>query len=483
MIEILPSQSSQYINYQSNSKRTITDYLIRSTGDPALLDLVNIDPSTLPPIRLQITYDAAQLPEFSVRYLLFERSLQSYEEEAIAAPSAGSFDIPSAVLPLDVVQRALQFSATGMFPFSLIVEEQIDVGELTASRLFERQVSPSEEDGTDVIFLLNRTRTELGEVPIRGYSETIGDLRTEIIWRVTVLGKADQLCHLEIDDLSQPFGLDDYKGRIELAMSTIGGTVLARIPAYFEEHFPSTRGLPLPVRVTIDELSVDSPVRIYLAHRAPELECFYPTGDSVLDKLIRLVHAELIKRGLPVSPASCQYQKVLNQFLKYRNSLLATDPKAEFADPKVLRQSEREFHNHLYHRLIASLDIGNPTYEGTIGNGRVDLLIGGFPTELKVERRPNVDTEEIVRAYSSQAADYVARCNSGFGFLLVLDAVLGRVTPTAPAEHDLVIIDVTTASGDSVAVIGLVMRLPEPPSRLSKVTTKIKNAVTHIRST
>jgi len=482
MIEIQPSQSSQYINYQTHSKRTTTDYIIRSTVDAERLDLVSTDLSSLPPIRLQVTYNAARSVEFSVRYLLFERSLQSYEEEPIAAPAPGSFDIPFSVLPTEVVQRALQFSASGIFPFSVIVEEQIDIAELTGSGLFERQVSPGEEDGSEVIFLLNRTRTDLGDVPIQEYSERVGDLRTEIIWRVTVQGTGNPQCHLEIDDLRQPFGLSDYRERIRLAMSTFGGTVLDRIPSYFAEHFQSTIGLALPVKVIIHELSVDSPIRIHLARRAPEMECFYPTGDPVLDSLIRSVHAELIKRGFPVNPGDCQYQKVLNQFLKYRQALLTTDPRAKFADPKILRESERKFHNHLYLRLTANLDMGAPTYEGTLGNSRIDLLISGIPTELKVERRPDVRTEDIIRTYCDQAADYVARCSSRFGFLLVLDAVQGRLTPTAPADHDLFIVDVPTASGNSVAIIGIVMRLPEPPSLLSKAKTKLKSVVTRIKS-
>jgi hypothetical protein len=184
-----------------------------------------------------------------------------------------------------------------------------------------------------------------------------------------------------------------------------------------------------------------------------------------------------------VSPAACHYQRVLNQFLKYRNSLLVANPKAKFADPNVLRKSELEFHNHLYLRLINDLDFGGKTvYEVTTGNSRIDLLISDIPTELKVERRPDVSTEEIVRTYCGQAAEYVARCDSGFGFLVVLDGVFARETPTAPVDQDLVIADVTTASGDSVAIIGIVLRLPEPPSRLSRVKAKIKNAVTQIRS-
>jgi hypothetical protein len=149
----------------------------------------------------------------------------------------------------------------------------------------------------------------------------------------------------------------------------------------------------------------------------------------------------------------------------------------------VLRKSELEFHNHLYLRLINDLDFGGKTvYEVTTGNSRIDLLISDIPTELKVERRPDVSTEEIVRTYCGQAAEYVARCDSGFGFLVVLDGVFARETPTAPVDQDLVIADVTTASGDSVAIIGIVLRLPEPPSRLSRVKAKIKNAVTQIRS-
>jgi hypothetical protein len=452
--------------------------------DVADLDLRSAELS-LPPIHLQIryAYDATYMPEFSVKYFLFERSLQSFQEEGIEAPVRGSLDIPCRVLPLEVVQRALQVSAAGEFRFSLIIDEEIDFNDLTARQVFERQRSPGEEDGSELIFLVNRTISELGDVPVRGYSETVGDLRTEIIWRITVQGAVNEHCHIEIDNLTQPFDLMDYKERIEVAVRSFGGEVLGRIPAYFAKHFPSTEGLPLPVKVVIDEVRVNSPVRIYLARRAPELECFYPTGNDILDKLIKHVHSELINRGLPVSPAACHYQRVLNQFLKYRNSLLVANPKAKFADPNVLRKSELEFHNHLYLRLINDLDFGGKTvYEVTTGNSRIDLLISDIPTELKVERRPDVSTEEIVRTYCGQAAEYVARCDSGFGFLVVLDGVFARETPTAPVDQDLVIADVTTASGDSVAIIGIVLRLPEPPSRLSRVKAKIKNAVTQIRS-
>lgn len=483
MIEIQASPSSQHINYQTHTKRTITDYFIRSTIDVADLDLLTADLNDLPRIPLQIRYDADKIPEISVRYLLFETSLQSYQEEEIAPPVPGSFDVPCEVLPLEVVQRALHGSSTGVFPFTLIVKEQIDIDVLMAEQLIVRKASPGEEAGSEVIHLLNNTVTEHGGVPILDYSETVGDLRAEIIWQVAVHGAVNQRCHLEIDELSQWFELDEYTERIKLAVRTFPGAVLDRIPSYFAQHFPATNGLPLPVRVVIDEVPVNSPVRIYTARRAPELECFYPTGSDVLDKLICDVHAELIKRGLPVSPASCQYQKPLNQFLKYRNSLLTADPRAQFADPKVLRESEREFHNHLYRTLINSLVFGEPTvYEATTGNSRIDLLIADIPTELKIERQLGVSTEEIVGKYCGQAADYVGRRNSRFGFLLVLDAVLGRATPTAPAEQDLCIVDVETDSGGSVAVVGIVMRLPEPPSLLSKAKARIKSVVTRISS-
>jgi len=424
------------------------------------------------------------MPEFSVKYFSFLRSLQSYEEEGIEPPEPGSLEIPSKVLPLEIVQRALQVSAAGEFRFSLIIDEEIEFGDLHARQVFERQVSPGEEDGSEVIFLLNKTMSEHGDVPIREYSEMVGDLRNEIIWRVTVHGATNQHCHLEIDDLTQRFELNEYKERIELAVRSFGGAVLERIPSYFSQHFPTTNGVPLTVKVVIDEVPVNSPVRIYLARRAPELECFYPTGNDVLDKIIKSVHGELLKRGLPVSPESCQYQRVLNQLLKYRNSLLTANPKAKFADPSVLRRSELEFHNHLYIRLINDLEFGEKTiYEATTGNSRIDLLISDIPTELKVERRLDVSTEDIIATYCAQAGEYVARCNSSFGFLVVLDAVLGRPTPTASVDQDLLIVDVPTASGKPLAVIGMVMRLPEPPSRLSKAKTKLKSAVTRITGT
>jgi hypothetical protein len=479
MIEIQPSQPSQRINYATKSKQTITEYLIRPTVDVAELDLRDDDPN-LPPIRLQTRFDPANLPEFSVKYLMFESQLERYQEEAIAPPAPGSLDIPTRTLPLEIVQRALKVSAAGEFHFSLKVEEQINFPQLAEDGLFEHDVAPGEEDGSEVISLVNRISNELGEIPIRDYCETVGDLRTEIIWQISVDGAANRLCHLEIDDLTTPFGLNEYRERIELAVKSIDGTVIERVPKYFAQHFPTTRGLPLPVKVVIDEVPANSPVRIFLAKRAPELECFYPTGNDTLDALIRHVHAELIRRGLPVSPGSCLYQKVLKHFLKYRNALLAADPRAKFGDPKLLRENEREFHNHLYLALMNNLDMGDPIYEGTIGNSRIDLLISGIPTELKLERRRDVTTEDIVRTYCDQAADYVARCNSPFGFLLVLDAVLARATPTAPAEQDLFIVDVPTASGNSVAVVGIVMRLPEPPSRLSKAKTKVKSVVTRI---
>jgi hypothetical protein len=114
-----------------------------------------------------------------------------------------------------------------------------------------------------------------------------------------------------------------------------------------------------------------------------------------------------------------------------------------------------------------SLDFGDIHTEVIEGNSRMDLLISTLPTELKIERNKDVSTADIFNSYAQQAADYVARMESYLGFLVVLDAAGNRDEPTPPARQDVDLVDVVTASGARLTVIGLVIRHPRSASDFS----------------
>jgi len=224
---------------------------------------------------------------------------------------------------------------------------------------------------------------------------------------------------------------------------------------------------PLDVRVTVPEVEVNKVYQIdlHLKHPADELYC--PTTIPIIDKCILSIHRQLLENGISFGLHTETYQRLLRQLFLYRYHCGLTP---DYINSLVASQSEIQgFHRHLQSKLVAGLDYEalEIVNEQPLGNSRVDMVITGYPVELKLEDRRNANTDEIVRRYESQAADYVARRGSPFGFLLILDTVLDRVQPTATLEQDIKFRNVRTVSGDTVIVIAVVVRIPRPSSDFS----------------
>jgi hypothetical protein len=466
MIEIIVEHVEQLIEFRARIRRTITDYVIRSTlEDPSQANLALAEPDGLPPIRIQAPYEAPELAELRLQYRLFQRPLESKKEESVVPAIPGQMELPCTVLPLDVVQRVLETSLRPEYRFALIIDEPVDIERLTTDGMLEIQSSPGEEIGAEVVRVMNHVHGPLGRVPVYSFVHVLGDLREFVIREPRVIGVPEHQWHIQIDDLEYQLNAQEYNGHIERALALPGLPFLDRLPSYLTAQFPQTAGRVLTVKIVIEELLTD---RAYLARfrrTAPERDLFHRTNNAALDGIILRTQIELLRRGLPFGQEHSAYQRVLAQLLQFRRMLAVG---AQFADPEALRRSERDFHNSLYNRLGVTLEFGDPiVYEVTTGNSRVDLLIANLPTELKLERREGVTTEEIIHTYMAQAADYVSRCESQLGFLVVLDAVPERDVPMPPAEQDVLVVDVLTASGRTVPVIGIVMRLPRRSSELS----------------
>lgn len=469
MIEIRTGESEQYINFSTRFKRTVTHYSIRSaTPDPDSLDL-SAKVTELPIISIPAEFSAACAPEFRLSHRLYQRPLESHKEYSIDPPPEGSYILPCSVLRLEIVEQVLKSREGAEFYFDLIIDEQIDIDELLEAKTFRIEVSSGERSEEEVVAILNRITTNLGPIPITDYFQVIGDLRTEVVWEPEVAGIPSDNWYIEIDELGPYFTPQGYRELIEQALALTGTSVLERIPRRLKDEFRSMSDGPLTVKVIITEIPYDVPLTIRY-RRHPEREIFFPTNIEPIDQVLRRVHLELLQLGMPVGPAAAQYQRVLSYLLKYRSQLLTLNPKVRFADPDVLRENERSFHNHLYLRLNTDLEFGDPNiiYEHEAGNSRIDLLISSIPTELKLERRNNLTTQQIIDTYKQQAADYASRCESPIGILAVLDAVPERGEPSPPAEQDVVVVAVPTASGGPMAVVGIVMRLPRAPSGFSK---------------
>jgi len=469
MIDILIGQTDQYINLETGTRFTRTEYYIVSAlpkGDP--VDFSSIDISTLPPIRIQIRYDQGGNTEFTIRYLLFQMVFESPQEITVSPSGLGSFDIPCSELPLEIVQHALQQKDDATFPFELIITEQFNMHDLNQCLRIEERKDIN--FGEDLVEVENTARSHVGAnlipIPLKSSVRIIGNLREEIIWRVEAIGIEAHKWHVEINDIGLPFQPSEYRELIERALNQQGDNILRRVGTYLGGRYPITDGRPLPIKVVFDEIPPQQTVRIRYLRRFPEEELFFRTGSEPLDRIILNIHRELVRKGLSVGPDAPIYQKVFAAFLKVRASILTVPG---FVDYNEIKKDERTFHQWLHGLLSLDINFGVPTLSeiGT-GNGRIDLLIAELPTELKLERRETVTTKEICDSYKQQAADYISRQGSQVGFLVVLDTITARKDPTPPADQDVILEEVTTASGSTVSLICLIIRLPRSPSEFSK---------------
>jgi len=246
-----------------------------------------------------------------------------------------------------------------------------------------------------------------------------------------------------------------------------------RIPALLKKQYPESRDNILEVIIQVPEIHPGEECAIDVTLRDLSQELYYRTGIVVLDDCILDIHQSLLGYGVPVDPDHDKYQKVLVHLLLYRQNC-ALYPDYISADIATMTENAG-FHKHLYSKLIDQLSIeaiGHVFSEVDIGNSRVDLLIENIPTELKLEGRKKVTTDEIVESYQGQAADYIARQNAAFGFLVVLDTVLDRELPTSRVDQDIRVVQVTIVSGNSVIVVAIIVRIPRSASNFTELAKK-----------
>jgi hypothetical protein len=227
--------------------------------------------------------------------------------------------------------------------------------------------------------------------------------------------------------------------------------------------------------VTIDEIQPEIQYTICFTLRDPAKELYYRTNKPALDRVILDVHQRLMELGVGIGQETDVHQRILSQLLLYRDGCLSIPG---YIEAGITKKTEvKGFHEHLHEKLQHDLSFGPPRIisEADIGNSRIDLLIEDIPIELKLENRKTFTTTQIVDSYKRQAADYVARCNAPFGFLVVLDTVLDRKQPTSPVAQDVKVEQVMTVSGEPVIVIAIIIRIPRSASDFTILANRDAN--------
>ncbi len=462
-IEIRQIEIDQYVNFSTEIQRTVINYEIYSTAAPAAIKSLLTDPTNLPDIPLPSSYTSGGDPEFLVQHRPYLGVLEPRSSYQIPAPPPQSERIPCSVLEIEALKRALTNYQDRTFEFTLEISERIDIKGLINDGLLRVNRGPDEQIGVEKVTVSYQAMSSLGPVPLKDVVIPLEDLGKNYVWDVRVDGIQDDSWHLEIGKIGSSFSYLEYERHLKQALSEAGVPTSERIPKYLQGNFHNFDVSDMSVCLIIDEVAPNKPVSIRFTQHCPEKELLHRTGIEDLDHLMINIHARLLELGMP---AECEYQKVLAGLLKYQKIILSG--RKHFVDPVKLRRNERSFHDDLYDKLCIMLDFGPIEYEVSTGNSRIDLRISKFPVELKLERRDNVDTQEIIAEYQNQAADYVGRCGSYVGFLVVLDAVAFRQTPTPPTDQDVRVVKVLTSSGSDVCLVGIIIRLPRPPSQFSK---------------
>ncbi len=372
-------------------------------------------------------------------------------------------------LDFNLLGRLFRNSPGLKFPFSVMIRREINLDELKTQGFIYEEIFPIVHGRSYRI--QNRLRSnDLWGTPIllNNYPKLIGDLRTEIIRSIDMFsGARSESWKVSVDSIELAFTADTYSLAITRALREQAYSVFERIPSFLSRSYQWDERSPLEVVVTIPEVEINRDYRIDAHLFNPAEELFYPSGIPIIDTCLQNIHAQLLENGIPIDPGTEIYQRLLRQLLSYRYHCART---SEYISPSIISHSEISgFHCHLNSKLAdqldtTTLDIVN---EQQLGNSRVDMMIAGYPVELKLEDRRTASTDDIVRRYEGQAADYVARQGCRFGFLMVLDTVLDRRQPTASLDQDVRFRHVQTASGQSVIVIAIVIRIPRSASDLT----------------
>jgi hypothetical protein len=359
------------------------------------------------------------------------------------------------------------------FRFKVKAWTSVNLHELCDGQSIERNTEETDTHRRiQIVSHLQPRNPENVSLVLRNYPQIVGNLDEEIIWGIRMFegGRATSW-QIEVDTINQLFTIESFNSMVAQALRSQSRTPLERIPAFLRRVYPESSGQILEVVVTVPAIV---PEEVYvmdidLHDIAGDLYC--STNIPELDQCICDIHLQLLEYGIPVGPETEVYQRVLSQLLIYRYCCAST---TGYIDANVARQTEVEgFHRHLCERLAHQLGIVpvGIVSEPEVGNSRVDLLIEGIPTELKLEDRRTATTDSIVSRYEGQAADYIARQGAPFGFLLVLDTILDRTQPTSPVAQDLRVSRVLNVSGGTVVVIAIVVRIPRPASDHSRLSS------------
>jgi hypothetical protein len=252
MIDLETGASEQYINFTTGQRYTATEYIIRRSDPQIRLDLSSPD---LPNIPIEIRFGTAEPPEFSLRHLLFNGFLESPQEYSIPAPPPGTFELPLSVLPLDVVQNALEFRPGAEFKFELIIVEPLERQELFTSGALVIERLPGQVENESLLRVSNLATTRLGPVRISGFFQEIGNLERTIVVEPQVEGISRDQWHIEIDDIGRWFDESGYDDLLARASQKSGSSFVDKIRNYIREEFRVSEPPTLSVKIVIETLS------------------------------------------------------------------------------------------------------------------------------------------------------------------------------------------------------------------------------------
>lgn len=441
--EVLWIRTNQYeLTFEADDFR---DAVVR-TGLSVPLDFGNLSPGS----------------ELTVKFLPPLGRLRAFREEKLDPTLLDNHVVPlHSFIDLDHLSWLWETGADFRYPLELVLRSSMPLQALHAEGLV--QVSVCEEDCLRYFVIQNRS-LKMSPVVVKSYRQIIGNLDREIIGDITMfVGARAESWQIKVDGIHQPFQSQGLIQRIQQALSQQAVSVPNRVPLFFRETYHESSHNPLEVTVTIPEMLPDENYTISVALRNPISTLYHETGNREIDRCLQEALDAILDSGVSSEDAvTCQ--RVLRELLVYRHSCGSVP---DYIHATVAQNNEIEgFHRHLHDKLATQLNtrLLRVISEPEIGNSRVDLLIEDIPTELKLEDRRTATTDDIVNRYRAQAADYVGRQSSRFGFLLVLDIVLDRDLPASRVDQDFRVDKVPNVSGDTVTVIALVIRIPRPAS-------------------
>jgi len=372
----------------------------------------------------------------------------------------------------EILQDWFERSDDYRFEFALKFLETISLTELRNKGYIEESHSLTKTNRTSKLRnLVDIPDFSTSGIVINEYPFAVGDLLTDTIWNISVLQGAEPVSfQVQLLGIKRYIDIEQFKDQVTKALRMQTMPTRERIPAHFRIAYPELQGRlfdqTFPVYATINKLQPKLEYTIDVTLYDPA-QLTYRTNIDQLDRCLLSVYCQLLERNIPVDADRDQHQKILYGLIMYRHNCSAV---TGYIGADIAQQTETQgFHQHLQGKL-GSTGFGiEVSSEPVLGNSRLDLLIEGYPAELKLENRKTITTDGIINSYKDQAADYISRRNAAFGYLVVLDTVLEREIATSPVDQDIRVVDVTTVSGKTVCVVAIVVRIPRSASELTKI--------------